>query len=207
MGQGFVPCFPVVIFSFKAFTLDSSTEGPWSCSLHVLGGLGGTRLDAPSSWGQSDGLRRGPLSGCSAPSPATAGVTCLGFVLLPDLDALQGKREAETLNLDGPSNLLGLHSALIWTPAQMAYLKKRRCPLYNNVDTHWKGQVTGQYKQVTSKLIFSRHEECSFECGEGTGEGGYCSVGSKPAGENNTCFSMPIFRVSKTRPQTIQCKM
>lgn len=72
----------------------------------------------------------------------------MGFVLLPDLDALQGKREAETLNLDGSSNLLGLHS-LDWTPAQMAYLKKRRCPLYN-VDTHWKGQVTGQYKQVTS---------------------------------------------------------
>lgn len=65
-------------------------------------------------------------------------------VVLPDLGALQEKREAETLTLDGPSNLLGLHSALIWTPSQMAYRKKNRCHR--------------QDKHVTSKLIFSWHE-------------------------------------------------
>lgn len=65
-------------------------------------------------------------------------------VVLPDLGALQEKREAETLTLDGPSNLLGLYSALIWTPSQMAYCKKNGCHR--------------QDKHVTSKLIFSWHE-------------------------------------------------
>lgn len=75
-------------------------------------------------------------------------------VLLPDLDALQEKGEAETLYLDGPSNLLG---ALIWIPVQISQDRAEGCPLHN-VDTHWKGQVQGQSEQVTTKLSSSWHE-------------------------------------------------
>lgn len=47
----------------------------------------------------------------------------------------------------------------------------------------------------------------SFPGREGTGEGDYWSMVNKPAEENNTSFSIPIFRVSKTGPQAVQCKM
>lgn len=47
------------------------------------------------------GPGRGSLSSGSGPFLATAGVTCMVLVvLLPDLDALQDKGEAETLYLE-----------------------------------------------------------------------------------------------------------
>lgn len=55
------------------------------------------------------GPGRGLLSGCSVPFLATARVTCMVLVvLLPGLDALQDKGEAETLYLDGPVTCLSL---------------------------------------------------------------------------------------------------
>lgn len=59
----------------------------------------------------------------------------------------------------------------------------------------WTHCVTGQYKQVTSKLI----SPCSFKGAEGLGRVDTGAWAINPAEENNTSFSMPIFRVSKNK--------
>lgn len=97
VGQELAPCLPAVIFSFKALTLDSSTEGPWTCTPHELGGWGAIRVGVLSSQGWGQGLRRGPLSGCgSGPCLSTAEVTCMGLaVLLLLLDPLEEKTDRD----------------------------------------------------------------------------------------------------------------
>lgn len=77
--------------------------------------------------------------------------------LFPVLDALQEKGKAETLYwmwLQKPAWSAGCPDT---DPCSEETVPAEGHPLHD-VDTCWEGQVTGQYKQVTTELTFSWHE-------------------------------------------------